>query len=79
MEHALPDTAVVQPVNVTDGHAQQTWMLGDKQEQKAYRIWREQQESAIAAAFSRSRVSHHHVSAGLSLDEQLLELQGGAR
>lgn len=79
MEHALPDTAVVQPVNVTDGHAQQTWMLGDKQEQTAYRQWREQQESAIAAAFSRSRVSHHHVSAGLSLDEQLLELQGGAR
>ncbi len=75
MEHALPETATAQSVNVTDGHHRQTWLLGDKQEQQQYRQWRTTHNQRLTDFFASAKVSQNHVSAGASLEEQLAELR----
>ncbi|MEW9798129.1 DUF58 domain-containing protein [Alteromonas sp. CYL-A6] len=71
LEHTLPDASTLQPVNVTDGLKEQTWLLGDSRAQTQYATWREQTLTDIRDRLSRYGISFSSVSAGLPLDEQI--------
>ena len=71
MEHDLPQANRTQPVTVTDGLVEQTWLLGDNNEQQRYAQWRQQQHAAIQETLSRNGITLHAISAGEALDDQL--------
>lgn len=76
LDQSLPDVSLVQPVSVTDGHARQTWLLGDKKQQSMYQAWRSERLSSADSLLRQAGATLHTISAGKPLDDQLLRFQG---
>lgn len=70
LETSLPEMAVSQQVNVTDGQQTQEWQLGDKQLAERYARWRSDITSALNQRFKQARIVHHDISASQPLDAQ---------
>lgn len=71
LEHSLPQSTLLQPVDVTDGVNRQQWLIGDKAQSESYRKWRESFYDEISATLLKSGVTLTHIDAGIALDEQV--------
>ena len=79
METALPDVAIAQQVNVTDGVNAQRWQLGDKSLNQRYANWRRHIASNIEESFNSRLIKLTHISAGLPLEHQVDNFGGSKR
>jgi len=75
IELALPSTTNIQEVKVSDGTDQQSWLLGDSNEQKAYEQWRAKTRRDTEHTLKKANIARFHVSSGFPLDQQLQAMQ----
>ena len=75
IELALPSTTKIQEVKVSDGTDQQSWLLGDSNEQKAYEQWRAKTRQDTEHTLKKANIARFHVSSGFPLDQQLQAMQ----
>ena len=75
LERELPVTHRLQPVNVTNGAQQQTWLLGDSNLARHYSSSQQARWQAVESHLKQCKTSLSFIDAGLPLTEQFERLR----
>lgn len=75
LERELPVTNRLQPVNVTNGSQQQTWLLGDRRLATHYSTSQEARWKAVESHLKQCKTPLSFIDAGMPLNDQIERLR----